>query len=351
MIKERSILRLGTRGSLLARTQAQAILDQLSPFFPGQIVMEIITTSGDQRSAFASPLHPPTNSTPLVASNRPANKAEFVKEIEEALLGGRIDLAVHSAKDLPLVLPAGLMIGATPRREVPNDMWIGRGGIRLAELPLGATVGSSSLRREAQLRLLRPDLKVVPLRGNIDTRLKRVEGISDPDRTDIIGTFLAAAGLRRVGMVPAHGEMLTTEQFIPAVGQGTLALECRADDELVRNLIAHIHDATTAAALACERRVIRTLSGSCLAPIGVCAEPRIPAPPPLPSGSEATKEGNLGGGWIVRAIVASLDGRQFARAALLTEDPSPSGLAALTPQLITVLESRGASEILAKIPS
>lgn len=305
-------IRIGTRGSLLARTQSGIIRDQLLPLAGGRAVeLVIISTSGDQMA---------NQSLAQIGG-----KGLFVKEIEAALLAGEIDLAVHSAKDVPVEIPSGLSLSATPPRESPNDVWIGHAGQDLMNLPGGAVVGSSSLRRQSQLLMRRPDIQVQPLRGNIDTRLKKVrDGV-------IAGTVLALSGLRRAGLLPADAIILPEDEFIPAAGQGILVLETRTDDTVIRSLINQIHDAQTAAALAFERGIVRKLAGDCLAPIGVCALPR-------------TASGQTG--WIARAIAALPDGKSCARATLLTDDPSINGLNALYEPLLNALESRGVKEIL-----
>ena len=305
-------IRIGTRGSLLARTQAGIIHNQLLPLAAGRPVeLVIISTSGDQLA---------NQSLAQIGG-----KGLFVKEIEAALLAGQIDLAVHSAKDVPVEIPNGLSLSATPPREAPNDVWIGHAGQSIQNLPPGAVVGSSSLRRQSQLLMLRPDLQVQPLRGNIDTRLKKVrEGV-------IAGTVLALSGLRRAGLLPEDATILPEDEFIPAAGQGTLVLETRTDNAAIRSLINQIHDVQSAAALAFERGIVRKLAGDCLAPIGVCAMPR-------------TAAGR--NGWIVRAIAARPDGKASARATLLTDDPSINGLNALYQPLLEALESRGVKDIL-----
>ena len=315
------VVRLGTRGSLLARTQSQLVADLLTPHLQvlslgSRIELVTITTSGDRQQTGAL--------------QEAGGKGLFTKELEQALLDHSIDFAVHSAKDLPVVIPPGLMLACTPEREIPNDIWIGHAGMRMEDLPAGAVVGTTSLRRQAQLMALRPDVKTVVFRGNIDTRLRKVANMEG----GVQGTFLAAAGLRRTNLVPANAVQLPTDQFIPAAGQGTLALECRADDAFTRALLGRLHDARTFASLEFERAIIAALAGSCLAPIAVCAEPRKPADGP---------------GWIVRALVASPDGKAMARATLMTEDPN--GLPELQPLLLQTLESRGAREILARLAS
>ena len=307
------VIRLGTRGSLLARTQSGMVAESLKRFLPSGCSIELvtITTSGDRQQ-----------DKPLQDSG---GKGLFVKELDEAILERRVDFTVHSAKDLPAERDDGLVIAATPKREDPRDVWIGKDGVKIEELAAGAVVGTASLRRQAQLLARRPELTVVPLRGNIDTRLRKVregfEGIS--------GTFLAAAGLKRTGLLPAGAVFLETDKFIPAAGQGTLAIEARRSDSALLELLGKIHDETAAGSLELERRVIGQLAGNCLAPIGVCAQTRVSDP-----------------GWIVRAIVATPDGKRIARATLMAQEAGREALMGLEGLLMETLKRRGAEEIL-----
>jgi hydroxymethylbilane synthase len=243
-------LRLGTRGSPLALAQAyavQALLAKAHRLEPEAIAIDIITTSGDAEQ-----------SRPLADIG---GKGLFVKEIEQALLDGRIDLAVHSAKDMPGHLPDELIIAACLPREDPRDAFISVRAKSLAALPHGAVVGTSSPRRQALVRRLRPDLKVVPLRGNVETRLKKLE------QGDVEATLLAVAGLHRLGRLQVATSILQIDEFLPAVGQGVIAIEARADQTRIRNLAAAIDDSTTATALAAERAFLAVLDGSCRTPI------------------------------------------------------------------------------------
>jgi len=188
-------------------------------------------------------------------------KGLFTKEIEEALLERRIDLAVHSSKDMPTVLPDNLVLSAFLPREDPRDAFISRKKTALAELPPGALIGTVSLRRQALLKHKRPDLEIVPLRGNVETRLRRIdEGVAD-------GTLLALAGLKRLGLTDAITEVLDTAEFLPAVGQGAIGIETREDDAETRALLDAINHAETATALAAERAFLAVLDGSCRTPI------------------------------------------------------------------------------------
>jgi len=250
-----SVLRIGTRGSPLARAQAtmvQARLAGAHGLAAEAFELKIIRTSGD------------------VIQDRPlaevGGKGLFTKEIEEALIAGQIDLAVHSAKDLPTVLPDGLAIVAALPREDPRDVFISRKVKTLRALAPGATVGTASLRRQALVKRLRPDLKVVSFRGNVETRLRKLdEGVVD-------ATLLALAGLRRLGLTAAATAILDTDEFLPAVGQGIVAIEARADDARTRALVDRINAPDDAIALAAERAFLTVLDGSCRTPIAGHAE-------------------------------------------------------------------------------
>lgn len=245
------ILRLGTRGSPLALTQAGMVRDALAKahgLAPDRIALEVIRTSGDR-----------IQDRPLAEAG---GKGLFTKEIEEALIAGTIDLAVHSSKDMPTVLPAGLVLSAFLEREDPRDALISRKAKSIADLPRGAVVGTASLRRQAMVKRRRPDIQVVPLRGNVETRLRKLEeGIAD-------ATLLALAGLKRLGLADAATEVLDVEEFLPAVGQGAIGIETRADDTRTCGLLTAIDHADTATALICERAFLAVLDGSCKTPIG-----------------------------------------------------------------------------------
>src|SRR6185295_16565685 len=185
----------------------------------------------------------------------------FTKEIEEALLAGAVDLAVHSAKDMPTVLPEGLVLAACLPREDVRDAFISPKAASLATLPQGAVMGTASLRRQAMVKRLRPDLRVVALRGNVETRLKKLDG------GDFDATILALAGLKRLGLADAATAILDIDAFLPAVGQGAIAIEVRNDDARTRDLLAKIDHADTSVALACERAFLGVLDGSCRTPI------------------------------------------------------------------------------------
>ena len=193
-------------------------------------------------------------------------KGLFAKEIEEALLAGRIDLAVHSLKDLETWLPDGLVIACVPPRDDPRDALLSRSGASLASLPCGAKVGTASLRRQAQLLRHRSDLSIVPIRGNVNTRLRKME------TGEVDALVLALCGLERLDLRGHATEILTREVMLPAVGQGALAVECRTADDIVRQLVESLHDPISATCVAAERAMLAALDGSCRTPIAGLAE-------------------------------------------------------------------------------
>ena len=244
-------LRIGSRGSPLALVQAREVLRRLSAAcgLPAeQIEIKVIRTTGDA-----------IQDRPLAEAG---GKGLFTKEIEEALLAGAVDLAVHSSKDMPTVLPPGLVLSAFLPREDARDAFIGRTAKTLGGLSGGAVLGTSSLRRQALAKRLRPDLVIVALRGNVETRLRKL------DAGDFDATILAVAGLKRLGLLSAATAILEIDEFLPAVGQGAIGLETRAEDAATRALIAKINDPDTATALAAERAFLAELDGSCRTPIG-----------------------------------------------------------------------------------
>jgi hydroxymethylbilane synthase len=243
-------LRIGTRGSPLALWQAHETRARLAAAHgvdPASIEVRVIRTSGDA-----------IQDRPLAEVG---GKGLFTKEIEQALLDDAVDLAVHSAKDMETMLPPGLVVAAFLEREDVRDAFICRKATTLAALPNGAVVGTASLRRQAIVRRARPDLKVVTLRGNVDTRLRKV---SDGD---IDATMLALAGLRRLGLADSAISVFSVDEFLPAVGQGAIAIETRANDARTRDLLSAINHPDTTAAVSAERAFLAALDGSCKTPI------------------------------------------------------------------------------------
>jgi len=260
---------VATRRSQLALAQARAWMRELAAR-TGVATEELhVTTTGDR-----------IQDAPLSSIG---GKGLFIKEIEEALLEGRADIAVHSLKDVPAELAPSLVIACIPPREDPRDVLVSRTGARLDELPPGSRVGTSSLRRATMLRAVRPDLAIVPLRGNVDTRLRRcAEGAVD-------AIVLAAAGLTRLGLADRATERLDPSRCLPAVGQGALAIECRESDADTRALLEPLSDVETARAVSAERGVMRAVDGSCQ----------------LPVAAHAIREGEL---LFLRAMLADVDG-------------------------------------------
>ena len=245
-------LRIGTRGSELALVQAEYVANRLRDLGQDTEVVTIQTT-GDRLQGT------PAAGGPL------ANKSLWIKEIEEALLEGGIDVAVHSAKDMPATLGEGLTIGAYPQREDPRDCFIGGAGRRFTSLPPGARVGTASSRRTALLRSLRPELDVVPVRGNVRTRLAKIEEM------ELAGVVLASAGLIRLGLEDRILDPLDQERYVPSAGQGALAVEVRIDDERVQKIVSQIEDAAVAAQVRAERALLAELGGDCHSALGVHA--------------------------------------------------------------------------------
>lgn len=252
-------LRIGTRGSPLALAQAHETRDRLMAAWelPAEAFgIVVIRTTGDDRS--------------LIDADRPlkeiGGKGLFTREIEEALLAGRIDIAVHSMKDMPTLQPPGLVIDCLLPREDVRDAFVSPSAARIGDLAPGAVVGSSSLRRRAQLAHRRPDLRLVEFRGNVQTRMRKLEdGVA-------VATFLAMAGLNRLGLAHVARSAISPDEMLPAVAQGAIGVERRADDRRAAELLAPIHDAPTGLRLACERAFLAALDGSCQTPIAGLAE-------------------------------------------------------------------------------
>ena len=304
-------LRIGSRGSDLALVQSEWVRDRLIAAHPGlQVEIEVIATQGDK-----------VLDTPLA---KIGDKGLFVKELETEMLAGRVDLAVHSAKDMPTETPDGLMIVAFTEREDWRDVFVAgrdRQVAQLADLPRHAVVGSSSLRRRSQLLALRPDLKLVDIRGNVATRLRKVA------EQNLAGTVLAAAGLARLGKSGQASFAFNFAEMLPAVGQGALAGEARAYDARVSALLGPLNHVPTALAVRAERALMQTLKGGCQVPIGALAE----------------HQGEM---LRLRAFVGSLDGQRVLR----DESTGPAHDAVtLGRDLAEVLLGLGAAEILAEV--
>lgn len=306
-------IKVGTRQSALAMTQSGQAIEELRALVAAAglpLAFEVvpIVTRGDRILD--------------VTLSKVGGKGLFVKEIEEALLSGEIDIAIHSMKDMPFELPEGLTIGCVPKREDPRDALVNLTASTLADLPSGAVVGTSSLRRAAQLKARRPDLVIESLRGNIDTRLRKLES----EGLDAI--VLAAAGLRRMGWGERITALLDPEDCLPAVGQGALAIECREADDEVRALLARLTDTATARAVEAERVLLGLLNGGCQVPIGAYATVESDAPDAVVS---------------LTGMVASPDGETLLKAAAASSDPAQAGR-----EVAEALLAQGADAILAE---
>jgi hydroxymethylbilane synthase len=297
-------LRIGSRGSQLALWQANHIATLLRER-GHEVELEIIKTTGDK-----------IIDVPLA---KVGTKGMFTKEIEEALAAERVDLAVHSLKDLPTELPPGFEIAAVTKRDDPRDVLCSRKYARIDDLPKAACVGTSSLRRQAQLKALRPDLAIRPLRGNVDTRLAKLEA------GEYDAVILAAAGLNRLGKTDLIGQIIPAEVMCPAAGQGALAIEVRAGDSLTCSDAAFLDDRAARSTTMCERALLNKLGGGCQVPIGALAEVR-------------------GGGLHLQAVVASPDGSQLLRESAGGNDPAQLGAS-----VGEALLRRGADKILDEV--
>jgi len=301
-------IKIGTRGSKLAFWQANWVKSALETVHAAtRIELVSIKTKGDK-----------ILDVPLA---KVGGKGLFVKEIEEALMDGRIDMAVHSMKDMPSEIPPELCIGAIPERETPKDVLISKNGLSLFELPSGALIGTASLRRAAQIRHLRPDIIVLPLRGNLDTRLKKLES----ENLDAI--VLAAAGVRRLHFEDRITQYLDEHQMIPAVGQGALCIEIRASDEKVHGLIATLEHPPTRTVVSGERAFLTRLGGGCQVP--VAAYGRLDQ-----------------SGFVLTGLVSNIEGTQILQETLTGPKSSPESIGI---KLAERLLSMGADKILADI--
>ncbi|MCL5291621.1 MAG: hydroxymethylbilane synthase [Actinobacteria bacterium] len=306
-MKDRRRLILGTRGSALALWQSNHVAARLTCEAGVEVELKKIKTKGDR-----------ILDAPLA---KIGDKGLFVKEIENELLRGSLDLAVHSLKDMPTGIPAGLSLGAILEREDPRDALISRGGIPLDELPKGVAIGTSSLRRRAQLLKYRPDLKLVDVRGNLDTRVRKIE------EGQFDGIILASAGLKRMGWEDRITERISPEVSLPAVGQGAIVVEVREDDAFMGELMKLLDHRETRAATLAERALMKRLEGGCQVPIGAL--------------------GWLEGGALrLDGMVASLDGARLVRDSLEGDPAAPEDLGvALAERLLEL----GADDILAEV--
>ena len=272
-------IKVGSRTSALAMAQTDEVVGTLRRSFPGtQFQIVPITSEGDRNK-----------DAPLLSLGR----GTFAKRLEQALLDRDIDMAVHSSKDLASTLPDGLAIAAYPERKDPRDVIVNRWGLRFADLPSGATLGTSSPRRCGQLLSVRPDIQFVPIRGNVDTRLSKV-GTDDCD-----GVVLAAAGLERLGRLDEATEILTPDLCVPDAGQGALAVETRFDDDLVKEMLEVVNHPETWATVTAERAFVQTAGGGCRVPVAAYAvvqagELRIRTMACLPDGSEIFRKSVTG---------------------------------------------------------
>lgn len=301
-----TVVRVGTRASALARQQTGLVLERLIPLYPHlEFQVVTVTTHGDANQA-----------APLAGMGL----GVFVKEIEQQILDGRLDMAVHSLKDMPTLLPDGLALSALLPREDPRDVLVNRFGSRLEELPAGVLIGTSSPRRRSQLLTRRPDLTVIPIRGNVETRLRKSQG------EECDGAILAAAGLLRLGLGDRIAEYLSPQRFVPPPGQGVLAVETRADDHRMAGILRVIDHAQTRYAAIAERAFLERLGGGCQVPVGAFAQ------------SEAELMS-------LTVFLGSPDGQQTFQAKVQGLTHSPHQLAADAHQAIV---ERGGSELLDK---
>jgi hydroxymethylbilane synthase len=302
------MLRIATRGSALALWQANHIRERLAQLHGVESELIRIRTSGDKFQT----------SSAAQVSELGGMKGIFIKELEEALLAGTADLAVHSMKDVPTENPAGLTFPAITKREDVRDCLISRDGAKLRNLTSGARVGTGSLRRQAQLRHHRPDLELLDLRGNVDTRLKKVAA------GEFDAIVLATAGINRLGASDRITEILPPEIVLPAVGQGALGIEIRADDRETLKLVAALDDPESHAAVTAERALLRELEGGCQVPLGAWAR-------------------RENGGLRLEAGVFSVDGKEFVRQELRGREEEAEGLGV---RLGQILIEAGADRIL-----
>jgi hydroxymethylbilane synthase len=302
------LIRIGTRGSPLALAQARWVAAEITGRHPAcRVDLVIIKTTGDK-----------ITDVPLA---RIGGKGLFIKEIEEALLARRVDLAVHSLKDMPAEVPEGLMLGAVPPRGDCRDAFISSRYASLAEIPPGGRVGTGSLRRRVQLLHCRPDLEVVPLRGNVDTRLKKMQTLG------LDALILAAAGLNRLGLSHLYCGWVPETDMLPAVGQGALGLEVRTADQDLRGVVAGLDDRSTRLAVTAERAFLARLEGGCVVPVAALARVE-------------------GDSLHLEALISDLEGRRVLRDKLTGP---VAEAAALGTRMADALLNRGGREILAEL--
>ncbi|PIC80598.1 hydroxymethylbilane synthase [Sporosarcina sp. P18a] len=298
---------VGSRRSKLALTQTKWFIEQMKQAgAPFEFEVKVIVTKGDQILD--------------VMLSKVGGKGLFVKEIQQALFDKEIDFAVHSMKDMPAVIPDGLTVGCIPKRVDPRDAYIANDHVRFMDLPIGAVVGTSSLRRSSQLLMLRPDIEIKWIRGNIDTRLRKLQD------GEFDAILLAAAGLKRMGWDDSIvTEYLSLEDCIPAVGQGALAIECREDDTELLNELAKLTDESTWIELQAERTFLNEMDGSCQVPIGGFAKF---------DGNEVEMTG----------FIASPDAIQVFRETVKGTDPVAVGK-----EVSKILRDQGAAEVIEKV--
>ncbi|MHB8762406.1 MAG: hydroxymethylbilane synthase [Coriobacteriia bacterium] len=308
MAAERAELTIGTRGSKLALWQSEYIKAKVEEITGLPVSLKVIKTTGDK-----------ILDVPLA---KVGGKGLFTKELEVELMAGTVDLCVHSMKDVPTALPEGCVIAAMPERVDPRDVIVsGPGGYDLITLPRGARMGTSSLRRVAQVRALRPDLEIVDVRGNLDTRMRKAE------EGEVDAVILASAGITRMGWADRISHYIPSEQMISAVGQGAIGIEIREDDEFMLHVMERIRHPETMECVTAERVVMRMLEGGCQVPIGAYAR---------------YEEGTL----TMDAMVGSVDGTRIVRQQLCGDAGDPVGLGEAMVERLLAL---GAGEILAGI--
>lgn len=305
---EKKKIIIGTRGSQLALWQANWVKDELEKKYPDiEVSLDKIKTTGDK-----------ILDVPLA---KVGGKGLFVKEIEEALLEGRVHLAVHSMKDVPTFFPVGLHLRCITKREDPRDAVFSRSGLKLLELPKGAKIGTSSLRRQSQILSARPDFEIMPLRGNINTRMRKLE------EGEFDAIILASAGVKRLGWHDKITELLSIEFSLPAIGQGALGIETRIDDKYINDLVAFFDDPVTSCCVRAERALLKRFEGGCQVPIAAYGE-------------------LMGDSLKLIGLVASTNGKTFVKDVIIG---NKNAAEALGVELAERLLKAGAYEILSEL--